>query len=84
VHLGQDTRLNYDQTMLHVADAERERIDGSEGLTLNLTIDARYRLNDRWALELSAGVPMVTRAVRPDGLTRSMVLNTGLAYRFGR
>ncbi|MEZ4759065.1 MAG: hypothetical protein R2810_04675 [Flavobacteriales bacterium] len=57
--------------------------EGSDGPTLNLTIDARYRLNDAWTLELAYGSPMVVRDERPDGLTRSLVLNLALAYRFG-
>ena len=57
-------------------------IVGSEGLTLNLTVDARYTLNDRWAIELSYGSPLIVREERPDGLTRSLVLNMGLRYAF--
>jgi hypothetical protein len=57
-------------------------IVGSEGLTLNLTVDARYTLNDRWAVELAYGSPLIVREERPDGLTRSLVLNMGLRYAF--
>ncbi|MCB0782962.1 MAG: hypothetical protein KDC02_01800, partial [Flavobacteriales bacterium] len=74
-HLDQDTRLD--------SAGSRMSVEGSDGLTLNLTIDARYRLNDAWTLELAYGSPMVVRDERPDGLTRSMVLNLALAYRFG-
>ena len=59
-------------------------VSGSKGLTLNATLDVRYRLSDRWHLELAYGSPLVVRAERPDGLTRFMVLNVGLAYRFGK
>lgn len=59
-------------------------VEGSKGTTLNLTLDARYRFNNSWALELSYGSPLVVRSERPDGLTRSMVLSLALAYRFGR
>jgi hypothetical protein len=58
-------------------------IMGSQGLTLNLTVDALYKLNDRWAMLLAYGSPVITRDVRPDGLTRSVVLNFALRYRFG-
>ena len=75
IHLDQDTRLDSTGT--------RMAVEGSDGLTLNLTIDARYRLNDAWTLELAYGSPMVVRDERPDGLTRSLVLNLALAYRFG-
>jgi hypothetical protein len=57
-------------------------VDGSEGLTLNATVDARYRINERWAIELAYGSPLIVREERPDGLTRSMVLNVGLRYAF--
>jgi hypothetical protein len=76
MHLGQDTQLNN-------ADlAQRAAITGSDGLTLNLTVDARYKLNDTWSLEAAYGSPLVVREVRPDGLTRAMVLNVGLRYAF--
>jgi hypothetical protein len=57
-------------------------IEGSDGLTLNLTADARYELSDTWSLEASFGSPLITREVRPDGLTRSMVLNAGVRLAF--
>ncbi len=76
LHLGKDTQLNF-------ADlSQRVAIDGSDGLTLNLTVDARYKLNDRWAIEAAFGSPLVVREVRPDGLTRSMVLNMGVRLGF--
>ncbi len=87
VHLGQDRRLAtpVDSNHTHVLSAAvEEDVVGSDGLTVNLTVDARWRLNERWAVELSYGSPLVTRTVRPDGLTRSLVATLGLAYRFGR
>ncbi|MBL8009383.1 MAG: hypothetical protein JNJ64_02150 [Flavobacteriales bacterium] len=82
VHLGQDRRLASSGNIIGLPGTEA--VAGSEGLTLNVTVDARWRMSDRWALELSYGSPVVTRTVRPDGLTRSLVANLGLAYRFGR
>jgi hypothetical protein len=67
-----------------VSTLENVSVDGSQGLTLNITADARYPLGEHWSLEASFGTPVITRDVRPDGLTRSMVLNAGLAYRFGK
>jgi len=61
---------------------QRREIDGSEGLTLNLTADLRYQLNSSWWLEASMGSPLVVREVRPDGLTRALVANVGLRYAF--
>jgi hypothetical protein len=46
-------------------------------------LDAAYRLTDKWTLELAYGSPLITREVRPDGLTRSLVLNMGATWRFG-
>jgi hypothetical protein len=80
-HLGTDTRLETAPTM-DMMMPPRVAIDGSEGLTLNFTLDAGYRINDRWTVELAYGSPLIVREERPDGLTRSMVLNTGLRYAF--
>ena len=78
MHLGQDTR----ERPLSFGTSERIAIDGSEGMTLNLTLDAGYRINDRWTLELTYGSPLIVREERPDGLTRSMVLNAGMRHAF--
>ena len=85
-HTTEDTRLVQEPDFAGVVPATPERIivSGSQGLTLNLTVDARYRMNAAWSIEASFGSPVVTRDVRPDGLTRSLVLNAGLAYRFGK
>ncbi len=81
-HLGEDSRLEYNDPTGNLEIPDRVNIAGSEGLTLNITADARYRLNDAWAIEASFGSPLVVREVRPDGLTRSMVLNAGLRFAF--
>lgn len=84
-HLGQDTRLEAEPDPVGAPVLpSRVKVDGSEGLTLNLTLDAGYRINRRWSAELAYGSPLIVREERPDGLTRSMVLNLGLAYRFGK
>ena len=76
LHLAEDTRSTGGEL------PQRITIDKSAGLTLNLSVDARYPLNDRWALEAAFGSPLVVREVRPDGLTRSMVLNVGVRFGF--
>lgn len=76
LHLANDTRGDGAEPPRRVV------IENSSGLTLNLTVDARYKFSDHWALELAFGSPLVTREVRPDGLTRSWVLNLGLRYGF--
>lgn len=57
-----------------ITGVEKE-ISGSQGLTLNGNLYIDYELNQRNALQLNAGVPFVVRDVRPDGLTRSFVVN---------
>ncbi|MGV3637743.1 MAG: hypothetical protein ACO1NQ_08865 [Flavobacteriales bacterium] len=78
MHLGKDTR----ERPLTFSTSERIAIEGSEGLTLNLTADLRYKLNRSWWLEASVGSPLVVREVRPDGLTRAVVANVGLRFAF--
>ncbi len=80
-HLGKDSRLIAIPTM-DMMMPQRVEIDGSEGLTLNLTLDAGYRLNERWTIELAYGSPLLVRKERPDGLTRALVLNAGMRYAF--
>lgn len=80
-HLQNDSRLTISQggsAGPPATTTERVDIGGSSGLTLNLTADARYTITDAWAVEASFGTPMITRDTRPDGLTRSMVLNIGV------
>ena len=82
-HLMDDSRLNDIATNMEMG-TERMDIAGSQGLTLNLTADLRYKLAERWGVEASAGMPLVTRKARPDGLTREFVLEIGFSHRFGR
>ena len=79
-HVADDTRLN--DAVRGPNEPERITIAGSQGLTLNLTVDLRFKLADRWALEASFGAPVIVREVRPDGLTRENVTAVGLMYRF--
>lgn len=55
-------------------------IKGSEGLTLNGSLLVQYLINNKNALEFNLGSPLIVRDARPDGLTRSFVLN--LEYKF--
>jgi hypothetical protein len=59
-HLGND---NYVDNTGH-----RSEIDGSGGLTLNLNMFLLYRVNESKTIEISAGAPIISRKVRPDGL----------------
>lgn len=79
-HVADDTRLN--DAVRTSIEPERITLVGSQGLTLNLTVDLRFKLAEQWALEASFGAPVIAREVRPDGLTRENVSAVGLQYRF--
>lgn len=79
-HMANDTRLN--DAVHGLNEPEHITLSGSQGLTLNVTMDLRFKLADRWALEASFGAPVIARKVRPDGLTRENVSALGLQYRF--
>lgn len=71
VHLGQD---RYEEP-----DGEMRSIEGSEGLTLNLTGSVRRNWDSKNSLGLDVGFPLLVREVRPDGLISGFVL--GLKWR---
>ena len=75
LHLGKDTYLN-------PVTNKREDIDGSEGLTFNLTGNWVYQINDTFDFMLGAGVPIIARDYNPDGLKRAFVINPSLIYKF--
>ncbi len=83
-HLGLDSRLEVDGTPSpwDLEPFVRRDVEGSDGLTLNITADARYDLSDDWALEVAFGSPVIVREARPDGLTRHWVLNVGVRFAF--
>ena len=79
-HIANDEIEIYsDSTML---ETEFIEIENSEGLTLNITASGSYKFNEHWVADVQLGFPIVTREVRPDGLTRSFVIRPGIAYRF--
>jgi len=71
-HLGEDS---YENRL-----GQRESINGSDGLTMNAGIKATKRFKNNNELELIVAAPFIVRDSRPDGLTRSVVLN--IQYRF--
>lgn len=73
-HLGQDTYK--DQTGRSLS------IVGSEGLTLNATLAGWYNLSPKVRIGFTAGMPLVVRDVRPDGLTRSIVFAPEISWSF--
>jgi hypothetical protein len=56
-------------------DGVEKEIEGSNGLTLNGNIFLDYMISNRNTLQLSYGSPLTSRDIRPDGLTRSFVIN---------
>lgn len=69
-HLGNDSFVN--------SDNQREAIDGSSGLTLNLSLILRKTLHHGGYWQLNMGAPAVARAVRPEGLPQ-----VGLMFEVG-
>lgn len=63
-------------------DLEQIEIVGSEGLTLNATLNAVYNISSKFSLALTAGTPLIVRDIRPDGLTRSLVLSPEIIIKF--
>lgn len=70
-HFGEDSFENI--------FGEREKIDGSSGLTLNGNIICQYQINPKSSLETSLAAPFIVRRERPDGLTRAYTI--GLSYK---
>lgn len=55
-------------------------LKGSKGLTLNLVFNAVYS-GAKWSAGLTVGRPVVVRDIRPDGLTRSIVLLPEVSFK---
>jgi len=54
-------------------DDKRIALEGSDGLTLNITAALQYDYNSQSVFRIQAGSPAIVRDVRADGLTRSLV-----------
>ena len=66
-HVGNDT---YENRL-----AQKTFINGSRGLTLNGSIVATKQFKNGNRFEVVIGTPFIVRQERPDGLTRSAVIN---------
>ncbi|NME69753.1 hypothetical protein [Flammeovirga aprica] len=74
VHMGNDTYVDPEDNI-------RKEIDGSSGLTLNLT----GGLSKSWGeytLGADLGFPVMARTARPDGLTRTLVIGFYGGWKF--
>ena len=72
-HINNDKYYDFSQEL---------EINGSRGLTLNGNLYLNYNINSQKAIQLSFGKPFVYRQSRPDGLTRSLVLNIEYKIKF--
>lgn len=63
-----------------ISEHDPEEIKGSKGLTLNVNAFLDYQLSSKSAIQFNVGMPLITRDIRPDGLTRSFIGT--LEYRF--
>jgi hypothetical protein len=75
-HLGEDSYTNPFESNMMLP------INGSSGLTLNLTGAAYWQVGKQTRVGLTGGIPLVVRDVRPDGLTRSWVLSPEISWSF--
>jgi len=64
-HLKNDEYINVEGNIVEIKD--------SKGLTLNTNLFANYKINEKTAIELSTGIPLIARKVRPDGLSQFAV-----------
>lgn len=52
-----------------------QEIEGSSGMTFNVNLLVQYVINKHNAIVLGAGVPAVSRDVKPEGMGRKFVIN---------
>jgi hypothetical protein len=76
VHLGKDEYIDANISNEPIA------IDGSEGLTVNITAAIWWQLNTKLRIGCTAGAPLAVREVRPDGLTRKFVVAPEISWSF--
>lgn len=72
VHLGKDQIKNEQN--------EWVKLEGSQGLTVNINGSIAYKLSVKTEISLIAAMPIAIRQSRPDGLTRAIVSAISLRY----
>ncbi len=75
-HLGEDEYIDANISNDPIA------IKGSDGVTVNITGAVWWQVNNRTRLGFTGGVPVVSRDVRPDGLTRNFVFAPEISLNF--
>lgn len=73
-HVAEDTYTD--------ATGKAVPIAGSSGLTLNATLAGWWTINPKMRIGFTAGTPVKTRTVRPDGLTRSIIFAPEISWLF--
>lgn len=73
-HLSDDEFTN--------AAGDNETILDSKGLTFNANLFVDFNLNEHSTVSLSFAAPLVTREVRPDGLTRKFLAGLDYSFKF--
>ena len=73
-HLGNDKYTD--------AVGNLNEIVNSEGLTLNANVYFDLAISKASSLQLNVGTPLVVREARPDGLTRSFIINLEYVVKF--
>ena len=73
-HLGNDSYTDLSNTQIEIKE--------SDGITFNINGGVNYKLSSKLSLDLLIGIPLVVRTIRPDGLTRSLVIVPELKWNF--
>ena len=73
-HLGEDSYTNIFN--------QQVALEGSSGLTVNGVINGVYSFQKHQQIEFTLATPFAVRDVRPDGLTRSLVVALQYNYSF--
>lgn len=76
LHIGNDT--------YETAFGDRAEIIGSKGATINLTAGMGYQPTNNSKINLQLAAPVLVRDIRPDGLTRSFVIQVGYQHSFSK
>ncbi len=72
-------RIQKDKINVNGEDIE---VNGSDGITINANLSYNINFENNASLKLLAAAPIITKEVRPDGLTRSFVLS--VIYTLGK
>lgn len=73
-HLGNDKYTDSTGTEVE--------INGSAGLTFNMTVFIDYLINGKNKIQINAGAPIITRDSKPEGMGRSLVIAINYTYLF--